>query len=79
MTKPTIRRHVILVGHSYDGFVIANAAYNNPKVKGLVYVAVFAPNQGQSLSNFLDFTKWENTPITIGLNGTRTELDFKAN
>jgi pimeloyl-ACP methyl ester carboxylesterase len=26
---------VILVGHSYGGFVITNAAYNNPSVKGL--------------------------------------------
>ena len=29
----------ILVGHAYGGFVITNAAYNNPDVKGLVYVA----------------------------------------
>jgi pimeloyl-ACP methyl ester carboxylesterase len=49
---------VLLVGHSYGGFVITNAAYNNPAVKGLVYLAAFAPNEGQSLSNFLDFTKF---------------------
>lgn len=49
---------VPLVGHSYGGFVITNAAYNNPKVKGLVYIAAFAPNEGQSLGNFLDFTKF---------------------
>ena len=30
---------VILVGHSYGGFVITNAAYNNSNVKGLVYIA----------------------------------------
>ena len=30
---------VILVGHSYGGFVTTNAAYNNPNVKGLVYIA----------------------------------------
>ncbi|MGA9151734.1 MAG: alpha/beta fold hydrolase [Candidatus Nitrosopolaris sp.] len=35
---------IILVGHSYGGLVITNAAYNNPYVKGLVYVAAFAPN-----------------------------------
>ena len=29
----------ILVGHSYGGIVITNAAYNNPNVTGLVYVA----------------------------------------
>jgi pimeloyl-ACP methyl ester carboxylesterase len=37
---------VILVGHSYGGFVITNAAYNNPNVKGLVYIAAFAPQEG---------------------------------
>ena len=37
--------------------VITNAAYNNPSVKGLVYVAAFAPQEGQSLGNFVDPTK----------------------
>jgi len=35
---------VTLVGHSYGGFVITNAAYNNPSVTGLVYIAAFAPD-----------------------------------
>ena len=48
---------VLLVGHSYGGFVITNAAYNNPNVKGLVYLAAFAPNKGQSLSDFVDSAK----------------------
>src|SRR6476660_5999233 len=48
---------VLLVGHSYGGFVITNAAYNNPNVKGLVYVAAFAPKEGQSLGNFIDASK----------------------
>jgi pimeloyl-ACP methyl ester carboxylesterase len=48
---------VILVGHSYGGFVITNAAYNNPSVKGLVYLAAFAPKEGQSLTNFIDASK----------------------
>jgi pimeloyl-ACP methyl ester carboxylesterase len=47
----------ILVGHSYGGFVITNAGYNNPNVTGLVYVAAFAPDEGQSLSNFVDVSK----------------------
>ncbi len=41
---------VILVGHSYGGMVITNAAYNNPNVKGLVYVAALAPREGQTFS-----------------------------
>ena len=44
----------ILVGHSYGGAVITNAAYNNPNVTGLVYIAAFAPDEGQSLSSFVD-------------------------
>ena len=44
----------ILVGHSYGGEVITNAGNNNPNVTGLVYVAAFAPDEGQSLSSFVD-------------------------
>jgi len=39
---------VLLVGHSYGGAVITEAG-NNPKVKGLVYVAAFAPEEGETL------------------------------
>jgi len=38
---------VLLVGHSYGGVVITEAG-NNPKVVGLVYVAAFAPDAGES-------------------------------
>lgn len=38
---------VILVGHSYGGAVITEAG-TNPKVAGLVYVAAFAPDKGES-------------------------------
>jgi pimeloyl-ACP methyl ester carboxylesterase len=47
----------ILVGHSYGGIVITNAGYNNPNVKGLVYVAAFAPNEDQSVGDFFDVSK----------------------
>lgn len=43
---------VILVGHSYGGVVISQAG-NHPKVKGLVYVAAFAPGPGQSINSLL--------------------------
>jgi pimeloyl-ACP methyl ester carboxylesterase len=39
---------VILVGHSYGGEVITNAANGHPNVKALVYVAAFVPDQGES-------------------------------
>jgi len=38
---------VLLVGHSYGGAVITEAG-NNPKVAGLVYVAAFAPDEGET-------------------------------
>jgi pimeloyl-ACP methyl ester carboxylesterase len=60
---------VILVGHSYGGFVITNAAYNNPNVKGLVYIAAVAPNQGQSLSNFVDIKKFPKDLLIIDRGG----------
>jgi pimeloyl-ACP methyl ester carboxylesterase len=40
---------VVLVGHSYGGFVITEAG-NNPQVKALVYVAAFQPDAGENLA-----------------------------
>jgi len=40
---------VLLVGHSYGGAVITNAATNAKNVVGLVYVAAFAPDEGEKL------------------------------
>ncbi len=42
-------RPVILVGHSYGGVVITEAG-NDPKVAGLVYIAAFAPDKGESVA-----------------------------
>jgi pimeloyl-ACP methyl ester carboxylesterase len=39
---------IILVGHSWGGFVITQAG-NDPKVVGLVFVAAFAPDQGEDI------------------------------
>src|SRR5438128_5153108 len=44
---------IILVGHSYAGAVITNAATGNPNVKALVYVDAFVPDQGESLIQLL--------------------------
>jgi pimeloyl-ACP methyl ester carboxylesterase len=52
VTKRTLATQsgpVILVGHSYGGAVITEAG-NDPKVVGLVYVAAFAPDRGESVS-----------------------------
>src|SRR5215203_5393501 len=43
---------VILVGHSYGGAVITEAG-NDPKVVGLVYIAAFAPDKGESVATLI--------------------------
>ena len=43
---------VILVGHSYGGAVITEAG-NDPKVAGLVYIAAFAPDRGESVNTLI--------------------------
>jgi pimeloyl-ACP methyl ester carboxylesterase len=40
---------VVAVGHSYGGAVITNAATDAKNVVGLVYVAAFAPDEGETL------------------------------
>lgn len=54
-TKLAISQHsgtVILVGHSYGGVVISEVG-NHPKVKGLVYIAAFAPDTGESVQSLI--------------------------
>jgi pimeloyl-ACP methyl ester carboxylesterase len=46
---------VVLVGHSYGGMVISGAG-GNPKVKGLVYVAAYAPEAGESVAKLAQVT-----------------------
>ena len=45
----TIKGPIVLVGHSYGGAVITNAATGNRNVKALVYVDAFAPANGESV------------------------------
>src|SRR5437879_4104412 len=55
VTKRTIAAQdgpVILVGHSYGGVVITEAG-NDPKVAGLVYIAAFAPDMGESVESLI--------------------------
>jgi pimeloyl-ACP methyl ester carboxylesterase len=42
---------VLLAGHSYGGAVISNAATSAPNVVGLVFVAAFAPDEGETLGD----------------------------
>jgi pimeloyl-ACP methyl ester carboxylesterase len=49
----TITGPIVLVGHSYGGAVITNAATGDTQVKALVYVDAFAPDQGQTLGQLV--------------------------
>jgi pimeloyl-ACP methyl ester carboxylesterase len=49
----TISGPIVLVGHSYGGFVITNAATGNTNVEALVYVDAFIPDTGDSVGSLL--------------------------
>ncbi|MEV5647446.1 alpha/beta hydrolase [Nocardia sp. NPDC052254] len=51
-TLANISGPVVLVGHSYGGAVISNT--HNPNVKALVYIAAFAPMQGEAVAGALN-------------------------
>ncbi|WKL49658.1 alpha/beta hydrolase [Flavobacterium pectinovorum] len=55
-----IKGPVILVGHSWGGFVISQFS-NEPKVIGLVYLAAFAPEEGETI-------------LSLNENASQTEL-----
>src|SRR6476660_3846262 len=44
---------VVLVGHSYGGFVVTNAVVADSTVKALVYIDAFAPDEGETVLQFL--------------------------
>ncbi len=44
----TVSGPIVLVGHSYGGMVISDAATGNPQVKALVYIDAFIPAQGET-------------------------------
>lgn len=41
---------IVLVGHSYGGAVITNAATGHPQVRALVYIDAFAPDDGEAVT-----------------------------
>jgi pimeloyl-ACP methyl ester carboxylesterase len=61
---------VIAVGHSYGGAVITNAASNASNVVGLVYVAAFAPDEGETLGGIEQGSK------DSVLNAALTQLQY---
>ncbi|SNT62584.1 Pimeloyl-ACP methyl ester carboxylesterase [Streptosporangium subroseum] len=62
----TIHGPIVLVGHSYGGSVITNAATDNTNVKALVYISAFAPDEGETASKLT--AKFPGTHITTDPN-----------
>jgi pimeloyl-ACP methyl ester carboxylesterase len=66
---------VILVGHSYGGAVITESG-NDPKVVGLVYIAAFAPDKGESVGSLIkDPLPGAPVPAIVPLDGGYLGLD----
>lgn len=75
VTKTAIERaggDVILVGHSWGGFVITEAGAD-PRVKALVYIAAFAPDKGETVPALGEkFAATELQKFLVQTNGTLT-------
>jgi pimeloyl-ACP methyl ester carboxylesterase len=71
---------IVLVGHSYGGIVISNAASGNDNVKALVYVAAFAPEAGESaidLSGLYPGSTLGPALVPLPLPGGENDLSIK--
>ena len=76
---------VLAVGHSYGGAIITNAVTHAPNVVGLVYVAAFAPDEGETLMAIEGDSKDSVlTTVLVPLKyptgqGSETALEFAIN
>ncbi|MEV0890603.1 alpha/beta hydrolase [Promicromonospora sp. MEB111] len=78
---------VVLVGHSYGGGVITNAASGADNVDALVYIAAFAPDKGETVGQFNDPTQYPGSelepeslvlrPFPGGVDATIDPADFR--
>lgn len=64
---------VVLVGHSYGGAVITNAATGGGDVRALVYVNAFMPDEGETVVQLI-----EGTDSALGVADPTTIFDFVA-
>ncbi|MGW1786158.1 alpha/beta fold hydrolase [Streptomyces sp. NPDC002143] len=70
----SIKGPIVLVGHSYGGAVITNAATGNGNVKSLVYIAGFAPDTGETTGELIakypgsHLTDDPSAPVPTALN-----------
>jgi pimeloyl-ACP methyl ester carboxylesterase len=75
----TINGPIVLVGHSYGGAVITNAASGNRNVKALVYIDGFAPDQGETVLSLAAKNPGSELPTSIATvpytDGTTSGMD----
>ncbi|WP_239121008.1 alpha/beta fold hydrolase [Catellatospora chokoriensis] len=62
----SVKGPIVLVGHSYGGAVITNAAAGDSDVKALVYIAAFMPDKGERLGELIG--KFPGSEIQAALN-----------
>lgn len=82
----TIPGPIVLVGHSYGGAVISNAARGVDNVEALVYIAAFAPEAGESLAQLVTMNPGtqitpdalDARPYPLPGGGTGVDLYIKA-
>jgi pimeloyl-ACP methyl ester carboxylesterase len=58
---------VIVVGHSYGGIPITNAATGDPHVRALVYVAAYVPDEGETFSQIQERVPGQLTPDRLAI------------
>jgi pimeloyl-ACP methyl ester carboxylesterase len=56
---------IVLVGHSYGGAIITNAAAGNPRVEALVYIEAFAPDAGENVLSLVLSMPGSQVPLAL--------------
>ena len=83
----TVEGPIVLVGHSYGGMVLTNAATGDPDVKALVYIAAFAPALGEKAGELsaggglgpttLSFRPYTKADGSMGTDGYITPSEYR--
>jgi pimeloyl-ACP methyl ester carboxylesterase len=63
----TIPGPLVLVGHSYGGAVISNAAVGNEQVQALVFIAGWMPDEGESIQQLLEAEAFGDSLVPAAL------------
>ncbi|WP_405497549.1 alpha/beta fold hydrolase [Nocardia sp. NBC_00511] len=69
---------IVLVGHSYGGAVITNAARDLPNVRSLVYVGAFVPDAGENITTVVDPIRYPGAllgPATLDIRPRSSLID----